>query len=85
MNGYYRNKSSKAAAQVRPLELNDIEFVSEDEDASPFINERKYSHGYFHRCPRCHASNRVRGAHPYCSECNWDSLTSPDWAGRCAT
>jgi hypothetical protein len=41
------------------------------------IGVRSIPNGYKHQCPRCEAKTRISGKHPYCSECNWDSLTDP--------
>ncbi len=32
---------------------------------------------YHARCPRCHSKSKILSGHPYCSDCNWDSLEDP--------
>lgn len=36
---------------------------------------------YIHKCPRCESKVRISGKHPYCPDCNWDSLTDPSMEG----
>jgi hypothetical protein len=35
--------------------------------------------GAKYRCHRCQTVNFVLGRFPYCTECNWDSLTDACW------
>lgn len=76
MNGYYRPKV-KRGEELRPLGLNEIEYVTEDDEPFP---RRYLPHGRKHMCPRCHSVTRVIFPDPYCSECGWDSLTAVDWS-----
>lgn len=37
-------------------------------------------------CPRCQVRTCVISGHPYCQDCNWDSLTDPSYGSeQCAT
>ena len=39
MDGYYRRRSSLPFEEIRPLEINEIEFVSDDDEFGPFYPE----------------------------------------------
>ncbi len=41
------------------------------------VGVRTISNVHPSRCPRCHGRTRVSSGHPYCMDCNWDSLTDP--------
>ena len=32
---------------------------------------------YHARCPRCHSKSKILSGHPYCPDCDWDSLEDP--------
>lgn len=32
-------------------------------------------HSYSSQCPRCDSKTRISSGHPYCPDCNWDSMT----------
>lgn len=34
---------------------------------------------YHARCPRCHSRSKILSGHPYCPDCNWDSLEDPSY------
>ena len=75
MNGYYRPKARGPIRELRLLDyrdLDEIEYVTEDGDP---VQEKKARRGWKHRCPRCGTVSRIIFGDPYCSECNWDSLT----------
>ena len=75
MDGYFRAKNQMPYREVRELELQEIEFVSEDEDNTILNHEKfKIRRGYPHRCPRCQALSLIILSDPYCPECGWDSL-----------
>ena len=78
MNGYYRPTYGCLMQEVRPLDLSEIEYVSDDEE-TPARETRSRSKSHAHRCPRCGDVSMIVSADPYCSECNWDSLTDPAW------
>gem|GEM_PF-1824731 len=52
--------------------IESYEFLKTKEDhyTSKFILQSSY----FNECPRCEIRSRVTSAHPYCTDCNWDSL-----------
>mgnify|MGYP001582568340 FL=1 len=72
MNGYYRPKAHGPNQELRPLELDEIEYVTEDE--RPEV-KRVLDEAWKHRCPRCGIVSWIIFHDPHCSECNWDSLT----------
>ncbi len=70
MNGYLIPKFKKERKEIHGLNLEDCDFVSDDEEnPNPVTTTRKY------RCHRCGATTHIHGNAPYCSDCNWDSLT----------
>ncbi len=38
------------------------------------IGVKTITNVHYSRCPRCQARTRVSSSHPYCTDCNWDSL-----------
>jgi len=72
MNGYYRPKARGPIQELRLLDLDEIEYVTEDGNPE---EKRTSGRGWKHRCPRCGTSSRIIFGDPYCAECNWDSLT----------
>lgn len=75
MNGYFKEKSDSRNPEVEPLDFNQIEFVSDDEEDVDALDDRlRHEHGYKHECPRCGHIQTVASRFPYCSYCNWDSL-----------
>lgn len=55
--------------ELHLLELNDCDFIPDDEQILKPIFGRK------HTCPRCNAVTHISSQHPYCLNCHWDSLT----------
>jgi hypothetical protein len=86
VNGYFREKSNSKNQEVEPLDFNQVEFVSDDEDDVDALDDRlRYEHGYKHECPRCGSIQTVASRFPYCAYCNWDSLVdslgaNDEWA-----
>ena len=39
------------------------------------VGVRTTKDNYHCKCPRCGSKTKISSAHPYCPECNWDSLT----------
>lgn len=72
MNGYFRPRHLGLGRELRPLTLCEIEYVTEDGTTE---NQNYLGHGWPHQCPRCEAQNHIATNLPYCSECNWDSVT----------
>lgn len=68
MDGYLWPKFKKQRKQLHTLELDDCDFIPEDEVTS----RRMVGRG--HVCPRCSGVTRLQTKHPYCADCNWDSL-----------
>lgn len=69
MDGYLKPKFKATRKELRVLELDDCEFISDDEDKMQSLRGRK------HICKRCGGVTYYQTADPYCSHCNWDSLT----------
>ncbi len=86
MNGYVKNKSNSRNQEVPPLDFDQVEFVSDDEEDVDALDDRhRYEHGYKHECPRCGSIQTVASRFPYCAYCNWDSLVdslgaNDEWA-----
>ena len=83
MQGYLKVKTEKQNLEVESLELSDCEFVEEGgNDHWDFISREELENlisilGHRHACPRCKGTTNITGSAPYCSDCNWDSLTDP--------
>lgn len=79
MDGYFKPKLKDRIKELRLLELEEIEDMDEDDELDFSLNypmkDHHYKSGQFHRCPRCKALMPRETKDPYCSECNWDSLT----------
>lgn len=37
---------------------------------------------YIHWCPRCRRRTKISSHYPYCTHCNWDSVTDPSLTPR---
>lgn len=68
MDGYLKANFKNEKRELHALELDDCEFVPDDEVTSHRVIGRK------HVCPRCGSITRLQTEDPYCSYCNWDSL-----------
>jgi len=81
MTGYFKARSGGLNQELRLLDLSDLDELEEisddDNPIDPLDKRRRISLGYSHQCPRCEAITQVIGRDPYCTECNWDSLTDP--------
>lgn len=71
MDGYFRPNFKNEKREFHVLSLDDCDFVPDDEPRTQFIFGRK------HVCPRCGSATHITGDAPYCTDCNWDSLTDP--------
>lgn len=71
MNGYFKAKLKTEGKELRLLELEDCDYVEDDDVILRPAFGRK------HTCPRCGAINRTTLNDPFCTECNWDSVTDP--------
>lgn len=86
MNGYFREKNNSRNREVQPLDFDQVEFVSEDEEDIDALDDRLHlANGYKHECPRCGSIQIVASRFPYCAYCNWDSLidsleANDEWA-----
>jgi hypothetical protein len=69
MDGYFKPKLKKEEQELHDLELDDCDFISEDEVILHRMSRKKQG------CPRCGVSTHIISGAPYCSDCNWDSLT----------
>lgn len=78
MDGYFKPKLKERIRELKLLELEDIEHISEDDESDSSFNDplKKSYHKseIFHRCPRCRTLSKLENHDPYCPECNWDSL-----------
>jgi hypothetical protein len=81
MTGYFKARSGGHRQELRLLDFSDLdeleEYSDDDNPIDPLDERRRTSFGYSHQCPRCEAITQVIGRDPYCTECNWDSLTDP--------
>jgi hypothetical protein len=85
MNGYFRPRLITPPKELHVLEFDDVEFVPDDEPNFTIpTTSRLKSRAYFHTCPRCTTETKIIGPHPYCTECNWDSLVDQQWSLPCA-
>lgn len=73
MNGYLWPKFKKQRKELHALELEDCDFISEDEEKTRRINGRR------HVCPRCGEVTYIQAEDPYCTSCNWDSLEDQNY------
>lgn len=71
MDGYFRPNFKNEKREFHVLSLDDCDFVPDDEPRTQFIFGRKDV------CPRCGSATHITGDAPYCTDCNWDSLTDP--------
>jgi hypothetical protein len=65
MNGYYRRRSDLPFEDIRPLEINEIEFVT---DVGELLEEDSFC-----ECPLCGEETINHDDENYCSECCWNS------------
>jgi phage FluMu protein Com len=79
MDGYFKPKLKDRLKELRLLELEEIEHMSEDDELDFSLTDPLEKSHYhlrkFHRCPRCKTVTQLETHDPYCPECNWDSLT----------
>lgn len=78
MDAKHKLKKWQTPQHLRLLELEEVEDVYFEEDFEPNINVHNLEiseNSYLHSCPRCATVSRISGEHPYCPDCNWDSLT----------
>lgn len=66
MNGYYRRRSGLPFEEIRPLEINEIEFVSDV--GEPCCEEDSLS-----ECPLCGEEAISTEDEAYCTQCCWNS------------
>lgn len=79
MDGYFMPKIKKERKELHLLELEDCDFISDDDVVMRPMFRQKHS------CPRCGATTRIASDAPYCLGCNWDSLTDPTYESeKCA-
>ncbi len=69
MDGYFRPNFKNESKELHALEIEDCDFIPDDEAVLYPVFKRKYS------CPRCRATTNISGNNPDCWDCNWDSLT----------
>lgn len=70
------NGNQKENPEVKPLDEDDMNFFDEDENNFDALDKcNRIHHGYKHECPRCGSIQTVASRYPYCTGCNWDSLT----------
>ena len=78
MDGYFKPKLKEQINELRPLELDEVEHIGEDDEPeNSLIDPVKKSYRrseIFHKCPRCKTVSKLETHDPYCPECNWDSL-----------
>ncbi|MDH4467975.1 MAG: hypothetical protein QE271_07945 [Bacteriovoracaceae bacterium] len=80
MDGYLKVKSKWRSGELRLVELDDVEHVSEDGENLEnmkinIFESMEFEAAKLHQCPRCKAKIKLLTNDPYCPECNWDSLT----------
>ncbi len=71
----------KQAEQIE----NEIEVLDELLEHEEILRERERNRigvrtmndNFHEKCPRCQAKVKISSRHPYCPDCNWDSLTDP--------
>lgn len=68
MDGYFQPNFKNERKALHVLELDDCDFIPEDEVIAHQIV------GHKHTCPRCGEVTHLQTEHPYCSYCNWDSI-----------
>lgn len=73
MDGHFKPKFKNERKELYLLELNDCYFVPDDEVVLRSKLGRKHS------CPRCGDITHIVSNDPYCTGCNWDSLTDPTY------
>ncbi|OQW47589.1 MAG: hypothetical protein A4S09_14850 [Proteobacteria bacterium SG_bin7] len=68
MDGYFRPKFKNEKKELHVLELDDCDFIPDEEVIPLRVVGRK------HVCPRCGGVTHLQTEPPYCCYCNWDSL-----------
>ena len=68
MDGYFKPNFKSQQKELHALELDDCEFIADDEAHFHRIIGRKYI------CPRCGGVTHLQTEAPYCLYCNWDVL-----------
>lgn len=71
MDGYLKANFQNEKKELHELSLEDCDLVPDDEVIIHAVFGRE------HVCPRCKSITRTTEESPYCSDCNWDSLTDP--------
>lgn len=69
MNGFYQKKAHLQVEELRPLEIYELEFVSDLNEASKPRGDPTGE-----RCPRCEWAFTNFKTDPYCMNCQWDSV-----------
>lgn len=78
MNAKHKFKKWRRRKNLCLVDYDEIENVYFEEERDPHVNVHKLEiqdNSYLHTCPRCTTISRISGEHPYCPDCNWDSLT----------
>lgn len=76
MDGYLKPNFKSERKELHSLSLDECDFVPDDDVIlHPIVGSK-------HSCPRCCATTTITGSDPYCSDCNWDSLTDPTYEKR---
>ena len=84
MGGYFKPKPKETMKELHLLELDEIDYVSEDDEEESSSRPLR-SAGRLHTCPRCKTITRIETHDPYCPDCNWDSLSDfSNGKNRCA-
>ncbi len=71
-----KEETENANAVLEEL-IESYDFLKEREQSR--IGVRAGEKFYHARCPRCNARSKVLSGHPYCQDCNWDSLEDPSY------
>lgn len=67
MNGYYRRRASLPFEEIRPLDLNEIEFVTD-------VGESFSDGDTFGECPICgEEATFESNDNAYCTHCSWST------------
>ncbi|NOT78468.1 MAG: hypothetical protein HOP07_05635 [Bacteriovoracaceae bacterium] len=64
MNGYYRRRSDLPFEEIRPLKINEIEFVSD-------TGELQIQEDTLYECPICGEEAVTTEDQIYCNNCTW--------------
>ena len=80
MSGYYQVKMDRLREELQILDLDDLEYVSEENELTTPETQLPYEPNQyvaFCECPRCQSVQRNVLREPYCTDCGWDSVTDP--------